>query len=144
MENYTFCEKITPKRPVKRPIIRSQKYRICNHNFFSRFSINGWTEFVSAYIPAKSALSLLSLRHKIVGLHTFLRNGWFMIVKGKLATFLACWGRKQKIRPKLTHSKPCNKIDPTKILTPVISTWLLVMPLLTSAGEAMHWIFKNA
>ena len=34
MENYTFCEKITPKRPVKRPIIRSQKYRICNHNFF--------------------------------------------------------------------------------------------------------------
>ena len=76
MENYTFCEKITPKRPVKRPIIRSQKYRICNHNFFSRFSINGWTEFVSAYIPAKSALSLLSLRHKIVGLHTFLRNGW--------------------------------------------------------------------
>ena len=76
MENYTFCEKITPKRPVKRPIIRSQKYRICNHNFFSRFSINGWTEFDSAYIPAKSALSLLSLGDNIEELHSFLRNGW--------------------------------------------------------------------
>ena len=59
MENYTFCEKITPKRPVKRPIIRSQKYRICNHNFFSRFSINGWTEFVSAIHPCKICLITL-------------------------------------------------------------------------------------
>ena len=67
-------KKLHPKASLK--AIRSQKCRICNLNFFSQFSINRWTEFDFAYIPAKSTLSPLSLQHKIVGLHTFLRNGW--------------------------------------------------------------------
>ena len=34
------------------------KFRICNLNFVSQFSVNRWTELYSAYIPAKYAWSL--------------------------------------------------------------------------------------
>ena len=65
------------KNYTKKASLMSQKLRICYYKGNSSFSINGWTEFDSSWIPAKSALSLLSsLWHKIVWLHTFSRNGW--------------------------------------------------------------------
>ena len=55
--------KIVPKRPVKRPIIRSQKYRICKKHLISYF--NKWMDRI--WFPTKSLVwSICSNRKPIL------------------------------------------------------------------------------